>query len=102
MGQRSLMPGQCPGLPGFGYATDCHHLSLAGTDNTMIAVTMCSNFSVLASHKFQMHYLMRYGRVVAFVRPTLQASTKYTTIDNMSIKFEQSVFIVLLIEHKIT
>ena len=21
MGQRSLMPGQCPGLPGFGYAT---------------------------------------------------------------------------------
>ena len=43
---------------------------------------------------------MRYGRVVAFVRPTLQASIKYTTIDNMSIKFEQSVFIVLLIEHK--
>ena len=23
MGQRSLMPGQCPGLPGFGYATAC-------------------------------------------------------------------------------
>ena len=43
---------------------------------------------------------MRYGRVAAFVRPTLQASIKYTTIDNMSIKFEQSVFIVLLIEHK--
>ena len=43
---------------------------------------------------------MRYGRVVAFIRPTLQASIKYTTIDNKSIKFEQSVFIVLLIEHK--
>ena len=42
---------------------------------------------------------MRYGRVVAFVCPTLQAS-KYTRIDNMSIKFEQSVFVVLLIEHK--
>ena len=37
---------------------------------------------------------MRYGRVVAFVRLTLQASTKYITIDNMSIKIEQSVFIV--------
>ena len=24
MGQRSLMPGQCPGLPGFGYATGPH------------------------------------------------------------------------------
>ena len=43
---------------------------------------------------------MRYGSVVALVRTTLQDSTKYTTIDNMSIKFEQSVFILLLIEHK--
>ena len=24
VGQRSLMPGQCPGLPGFGYATVYH------------------------------------------------------------------------------
>ena len=26
MGQRSLMPGQCPGLPGFGYATVCMYV----------------------------------------------------------------------------
>ena len=62
MGQRSLTPGQCPGLPGFGYATAIdfpYTISMKfPTDFPYtISMTFPTDFFYTVLMKFQIHFL---------------------------------------------